>query len=216
VLTEKMTSTGAQAYKTLSTAAATQTAAAPAASGEVPANAPSASGEVSATVPETNVNASNYNTINEVSAHAEAYETALTPALRIDGNEITLTSITTGATNATGAAGATDSAWAGISISLSLDVAGSVIVNGNRVVVPDASAIACGLLFPVNAVVTGNLFAQLAPAPYRTKAQVCMSLITTSPAIMVSANMTSFFELVLPPRPRDIGINTWEFLNTTG
>jgi hypothetical protein len=220
VLTEKMTRTGTEAYKTLGTATASQTSAqtpsagaapggaspggtAPA-SGEVPAATLANSGEVSATVPAANANASNFNTINEVSAAAEAYESALTPALRFDDNEITVTST------------ATDPAMGGIGVSLSLDEPGSVIVNGNRVVVPDASAIACGLLFPVSAVVTGNLFAQLAAAPKGSTAQFCMSLITTSPAIMVSANMTSFFELVLPPRARDLGVTTWEFLNTTG
>jgi len=191
VLTEKMTSTGTEAYKTLSSATATAT--------ETGAAAPTNNQAA-----ETNVNNANFNTITEVSASAEAYEKSLTPALRFDANEITLTST------------ATDPAWAGISISLSLDVPGSVIINGNRVVVPDASAIACGILFPVSAVVTGNLFAQLAAAPAGSTGQVCMSLITTSPAIMVSANMTSFFELVLPPRTTRAPAAGWDFLNTTG
>jgi hypothetical protein len=192
VLTEKMASTGTEAYKTLSSALASEN------STLAPTNA------VSAHAQETNLNTAAFNTINEISAGAEANESPLTPALRFDANEITLTST------------ATDPAWLGISVNLSLDEPGSVIVNGNRVVVPDASVLACGLNFPVSAVVTGNLFAQLAAAPSGTTATVCMSLITTSPAIMVSANMTSFFELVLPPRTTRAPAAGWDFLNTTG
>jgi len=104
----------------------------------------------------------------------------------------------------------------GIDVILSPSEPGSVIVSGNRVVVPDATTVACALLFPAGAVVTGNLLAQLQPAPAGGATLPCLILLTDSPAIMVSANLVSFLEYIYPPRATSATTTTWEFLETTG
>jgi hypothetical protein len=134
---------------------------------------------------------------------AELTERQLTPALRFADNEVTLTSDVT-------------TPWVGIGAILSPDEPGSVLVNGNRVVVPDATTAACGMLFPAGAVVTGNLFAQLAAAPEGANATGSLILVTNSPAIMVSANVISRSEQVLPARTTQAATTSWEFLNTVG
>jgi hypothetical protein len=99
---------------------------------------------------------------------------------------------------------------------LSPDAPNSVMVSGNRVMVPDNTTAACGLLFPLGAVVTGNLFVQKALTTDGAATEPCLILMTTSPAIDVSANVTTHGELVLPVRSTPAATTTWEFLNTVG
>ena len=90
------------------------------------------------------------------------------------------------------------------------------MVCGNRVVVPDGTNVACGLLGVAGAVVTGNLMAQLVPALEGNQPLPCLILYTFSPAIMVSANMVTFWEYIMPLRSSQAATTTWEFLETTG
>ena len=130
---------------------------------------------------EVNVDTANFDKLGQLSMAGELAQITLTPALRIEDNEITLV------------AGAT-AVSLGIDVTLSPSEPGSVIVSGNRVVVPDATTVACALLFPAAAVVTGNLLAQLMPAPDGGTTLPCLILVADTPAIMVSANMVSFSE----------------------
>ena len=147
-----------------------------------------------------------YAKIIEVSVAAELLETKLTTAIRFTDNEVTLT------------AGSYTS-WLGLGALLSPQQAGTVMATGNRVIVPDSQSAACGLLFPAGAVVTGNLFAQLALAPRELASVPCLVLIATLPAIMAGSNMVSFTELVAPgagnARPTQPATTSWDFLNTT-
>jgi hypothetical protein len=149
------------------------------------------------------IDSTSFDKLAEYSIAAELLEVKLTPALRIEDNEITLT--------ARAAA-----LLLGIDVILSLREPGSVIVSGNRVVVPDATAVACALLFPVGAVVTGNLFAQLRAAPDGGTALPSLIVVTESPAIMVSANVASYTEYIVPARASQAATTSWEFLETTG
>ncbi len=100
-------------------------------------------------------------------------------------------------------------------VTLSPAEPGSVMVLGNRVAVPDASIVACALLMPAGAVVSGNLFVQQTPAGKKSTPLPCLIVLTDSPAIMVSANVASFFELIVPVRATQATTTSWEFLETT-
>jgi hypothetical protein len=185
VLTDQFNSSGVAAYKSL-----------------VPVQSEAdAAGQASTS--RVTVDTADFDTLDTISAGVELYEVKLTPALRIEDNEVTLTSNVT-------------TPWVGIGVVLSLDEPGSVMISGNRVAVPDASIMACALLLPAAAVVEGNLLAQLALAPAATQPLPCLMLLTTSPAIMVGSNMISFVELVLPARTSQAATTSWEFLNTVG
>jgi len=155
-----------------------------------------------AKAPPASVDLTNYDALDTISVGAELYEQVLTPALRIEDNEVTL-------------AAGTVSPWIGIGVLLSFDDPGSVIVTGNRVVVPDATSVACGLLAPAGAVVTGNLFVQQELPATGAVGQFGLILITASPAIMVASNVVIYAELILPARASQAATTTWEFLNTT-
>jgi uncharacterized protein DUF6519 len=184
VLKDQMTASGLSAYRTLTGATgAPQTAAA-------------------ASVEGASVDLSNFDKLDAISVAAEISAPALMPALRIDDNDLTLT---------TGGSGA----WAGVVVSLSTEQPTSVIVNGNRVLVPDTSMPACAIgLFggTVGAVVTGNLFLQ--PAATFKPASI-QSLILLGQEIMVSANVVRSSELVMPQRTIQPAPG-WDFLNTVG
>ena len=194
VLRNQLKSSGVALYKSMSGTVLAAKTTDLAAKGSAPAqNA----------APKVTIDTASFDKIDTLALAAELYERELTPAIRLEDNEVTL--------NALGS-----TPWVGLGVALSPDEPGSVIVSGNRVTVPDATTAACGLLFPVGAVVTGNLFAQLAAAPAGSTATWCLILITNSPAIMVAANMVGFFELVLPLRASPATTTAWEFLNTTG
>jgi hypothetical protein len=193
VLADQLRTSGTAIYQHLAAGAAPAAPAAPAGT-----TTQAASG---ARLPA--IDTASFDTLDAVAVAAELRERQLTPALRFTDNEVTLTSGMT-------------TPWVGIGAILSPDEPGSVIVSGNRVVVPDATTAACGMLFPAGAVVTGNIFAQLAAAPEGATATWSLILITNSPAIMVSANVIGFFELVLPARTTQAATTSWEFLNTVG
>jgi hypothetical protein len=148
-----------------------------------------------------------FDKVDAISVAAEVNEPNITPALRIEDNEITLT-------NTVGIAGST-TPWVGIGVGLSPDEASSVMVSGNRVVVPDATTTACAVAFPTAAVVTGNLFAQLASNPTGAPGLPALTVMTSTPASMVSANVASYTELVTPSRASAALTTSWDFLNTT-
>jgi hypothetical protein len=190
-LADQMKSKGAQIYKTMTAGAA------PAAAG-------------ASAVPTPVISSAAYDKINNVAVAAELAEPSLIPALRIENNEVTLSSAIT-------------TPFVGIGATLSIETSdyysypsadGSVLVRGNRVAVPDATTTACGLLLPAAAVVTGNLFAQLQPAPDNSTPVPSLFLGTTSPAIMVAANVIAASDLVLPLRSNAFPQTSWEFLNT--
>ena len=149
-----------------------------------------------------------FDKIDAFSIAGEVYETNITPALRIEDNEITLVD----------GVGVGDSTtpWVGIGLALARDEASSVMVSGNRVVVPDATITACAIAFPTAAVVTGNLFAQLTLTATGAPGVPALTVMSASPASMVSANVASFTEIVLPQRSSAAATSTWDFLNTTG
>jgi hypothetical protein len=140
-----------------------------------------------------------YDHLNAISVASELQQGDLTPALRIEDNEVTLS---------------TTAPWVGIAVILSPDEPGSVIVSGNRVETPDTTICACSLLLLASGVVTGNLFVQLAAAPARAATLPSLVVLTASPFIMVSSNVVALTsEYVLPTRtlPPAAG---WDFLNT--
>jgi hypothetical protein len=148
------------------------------------------------------VDVSSFDKLDAISLVAEIGLPALVPSLRIDDNEVTL---------ATGAS----AAWAGVVVALSTDQPSSVIVNGNRVRVPDTDMPACAIALSgsaVGAAVTGNLFLQ--PPPTFKPASI-QSLILIGPEIMVSANVVRSSENVTPQRTIQPAPG-WDFLNTVG
>jgi hypothetical protein len=196
VLSDQLNQSGVDVYQQMTSGAATADPAAPA-----PEAGAKASGKRGA-AKGASVDTSNFEAINAIAVAAEVSQRVLTPAIRLEDNEVTLT------------AGAT-APWVGLAALLSPDEPGSVIVNGNRVVVPDATTVACAVIFPAGAVVSGNLFAQSVAAPAGTPTTPCLIVLSRSPAIMVGSNVASFTELVTPQRsPPSTAI--WDFLNTTG
>jgi hypothetical protein len=194
VLSDQLNQSGVDVYQQMTAGAATADPPAPA-----PAAAAKASPKSAKSSP---VDATYFNAINAIAVAAEVSQIVLTPAIRLEDNEVTLI------------AGAS-APWVGLAALLSPDEPGSVIVNGNRVVVPDATTVACAVMFPAGAVVSGNLLAQSVAAPAGTPATPCLIVLSRSPAIMVGANVASFSELVIPQRsPPSTAI--WDFLNTTG
>jgi hypothetical protein len=201
VLADQLRTSGTTIYQSLAAGAAP--AAPP---GTAPAAPTAPAGTAAPTAPGAGlpaIDTAAFDKLDAVALAAELLERQLTPALRFTDNEVTLTS-------------GIITPWVGIGAILSPDQPGSVIVSGNRVVVPDATTAACGMLFPFGAVVTGNLFAQLALTPEGSAPTSSLILITNSPAIMVAANVISFLELVLPERSTQAAPTTWEFLNTVG
>jgi hypothetical protein len=181
VLKDQLSTSGVSAYRALA-GGDENTAAAPAAAAHA------------------SIDLSHFDKLDAISLGVEISEPRLTPALRIEDNEVTLT------------AGVTP-LWAGLAATLSPNEPGSVMVSGNRVSVPDATTAACTLLFPVGAVVTGNMFVQQAPVPSGATSVPCLILLTRSPEIMVSANVVVFKELVVPQRSIQPA-SGWDFFNT--
>jgi hypothetical protein len=188
-LKDQASSSGLTAYNTIvgnTTATATDTGA--------------ATEDKSATTETTaiKVDAKLFDQINKMSVAAEAFEQDITPALRIENNEITL-------------AGSDSVAILAV---MSFDELGSVMVTGNRVVVPDASTVACSLLGPVAAVVTGNMFWQKALPPDGAAGQFSLIVLAGSTGIVAAGNVTVFAEYIAPARPAQASTATWDFLNT--
>jgi hypothetical protein len=185
VLKDQLLQSGVSAYQTLTGAPA---------SGAAPPR-----GRARAT---TSIDLSSFDKLDAISLVTEIGIPALTPALRIDGNDVTLSE-------------GASAAWAGIVVALSTNQSASVIVNGNRVQVPDGDMPACAIGLSqsaVGAAVTGNLFLQ--PPPIFKPASVA-SLILIGPEIMVSANVVKSTELVAPQRTIQPAPG-WDFLNTVG
>ena len=185
VLKDQLLQSGVSAYQTLTGAPA---------SGAAPPR-----GRARATA---SIDLSSFDKLDAISLVTEIGIPALTPALRIDGNDVTLSE-------------GASAAWAGIVVALSTNQPASVIVNGNRVQVPDGDMPACAIGLSqsaVGAAVTGNLFLQ--PPPTFKPASVA-SLILIGPEIMVSANVVKSTELVAPQRTIQPAPG-WDFLNTVG
>ena len=192
VLADQLNASGLEALKAMS---AGVNAGTPPAQGAAPAQA-------AADTQKASVNTAAFDDLDKISLTGEIYEVELTPAVRIDDNEITLSAEVI-------------TPWIGIAVILSTDEPGSVIVNGNRVVVPDATTAACGVMFPAGLVLSGNLLAQQALAPDGGVDTPCLVVISRSPAIMVSANLASFTEAIYLPRSTAAATGSWDFLNTT-
>jgi hypothetical protein len=178
-LADQLRATGAAAYHTLAGAAAPADTAATA----------------------TAIDTASFDKLDAAALSAELRETALTPALRFEDNEVTLTA-------------AAAAPWVGLDAILSADEPGSVIVSGNRVVVPDDTTVACALLAPYGAVVSGNIFVQLVVAGKRARVMPCLAVVTASPAIAISANVVIFTDYIVPQRAAPAATGSWEFLNT--
>jgi hypothetical protein len=89
------------------------------------------------------------------------------------------------------------------------------IVSGNRVTVPDSTSIACGLLFPAAAVVSDNIFLQLAQTRgSNTPNLPSLVVLSESDLIQVAANVVRFSEIILPARTSPPATASWDFLNT--
>ncbi len=140
-----------------------------------------------------------FDQLNKVSVTAEAYEEDITPALRFDGNEITLGG---------------SSPAAGIAVVMSFDELGSVMVTSNRVVVPDATTSCCTLVGPTGAVVTGNMFWQKAVQPDKKAGRFSLMLIAGSTGIVSAGNVAVFAEYIAPARPAGLDTTGWDFLNS--
>jgi hypothetical protein len=214
-LAERLKSTGAEAFKAMvGTKPAEEVRAAPApaapptaAPGPAPPIAapspapPPAAAPAPAAPPAADTKS--FDKVHAISVAAEIAGRLLTPALRIDGNEVTLT--------ADGGA-----PFAGFSVTLAVSLPGSVMASNNRVVVPDATTMAGAIMFPAGAVVSGNLLAQVAPAPQGQTPVASLVLVTRSLAIEVASNMISFTTYVTPAPPTPtVPVPIWGLLNTT-
>jgi hypothetical protein len=181
VLKDQLAASGLSLYRTLTGAAGS--AATPPAAGAA-----------------TTIDLSNFDKLDAISLAAEVAVPALTPALRIGDNEVTLTT------------GGIDDEWGGIVAILSTSQLASVIVNGNRVLVPNGNMPACAVEAAAT-VVTGNLFLQ----PAATFAPATVScLIVMGTEIMVSANVAFPGEMIIPQRTAQAATTSWDFLNTLG
>jgi len=81
--------------------------------------------------------------------------------------------------------------------------------------VPDSTSIACGLLFPAAAVVSGNIFLQLTRSRGdKTPSLPSLIVLSESNLIQVSANVVRFSEIILPARTSPPTTASWDFLNT--
>jgi hypothetical protein len=147
------------------------------------------------------IDTASFETINEAAVAAEILERKLTPAIRLEDNEITLT------------AGKT-ALWVGLAVVLSPDEPGSVIVSGNRVVVPDSGTVACALLLAEGAIVTGNFFWQLNAKPASGSAVASLAIVNASPALAVTGNVVVWSDFIFPQRTLPQPSPAFEFLNT--
>jgi hypothetical protein len=128
---------------------------------------------------------------------AEAYEPQLVPALRITDNEISLGTVST---------------WIGIAMIQSpSDAMTTLVVTGNRVSVPDVNSIACGILFPSAASISGNMFLQL--GGFEKSAKAALIAISQTGILQIGANVVRFEEFILPARTPP-ATTSWDFLNT--
>ena len=154
------------------------------------------------TVAATQIDPVALNAIDAIALAAETAAPPLTPALRIDANEVTLAA--TGGTPGVG-----------LAVVLALGgQPGSVLVGGNRVVVPDGNTAACALLFPLAATVTGNLFSQLAAGRAGVPAAASLVVVAESGLLEVAGNVIHPSSYVLPARATTAATGSWEFLNT--
>jgi len=148
-----------------------------------------------------------YEKVKTLSAYAEAQQPNLTPMLRFTGNDVTLSA-------------GSYPCWVGIAALLSIKAPSSVMVCGNRSLVPTTASFACALVLEAGAVVTGNLFGQLQAATDTRTLQPAFGLLAGTPEIMVGANLISRSEYVFPAAGNArtaLGATTsWDFLNTTG
>jgi hypothetical protein len=182
-LSDQLKTSGVAAYKTLAAAAA-------------PAQAAQA-----ATAGSTTVDSTAFDKLNAIAVAAELLQRDLTPALRLEDNEVTLSATST-------------TPWVGIAAVLSADEPGSAIVSGNRVVTPDTATVACAVMLPLSAVVTGNLFVQLGTRRDGGSAAPSLVVLTASPLIMVASNVvTQMGEYVRPLRTTTPAPG-WDFLNS--
>jgi hypothetical protein len=204
VLRADMTKRGTDTFRALFPAAAptgAPTSTAPAAAEVAPAAAaaqPAAAAAGTASFNEA------LGTLETVAVAAELVSFELDPVLHLHDNDVSL--VSPGQQLAPGL---------GIGVLFSLDGAtGTVLLNGNRVVVPDARTVAGFLWFPLYAAVNANLFLQ----PAGTKPIV--------PAFALVGARTSLFEvvgnvvrtaaLIQPPRSSSAVATSWDFMNTEG
>lgn len=188
VLGEQMKTHGATAYRKMTADANTATA-----------NQAGAKAAPDAKIESIKIDQTSFDKIKTVSIAAELYEQRLTPALRVESNEVTLGG---------------KAAAIGIAAIFSRSRLGSIIVNANRVIVPTTSAVPCALLLPTVAIVTSNLFAQSEAQDDDGKAVPALIVFADEPLIQVSANVVRFNELVFPARTNPPPTASWEFLNT--
>lgn len=140
------------------------------------------------------------NEIEAASLLAEIYEPQLTPAVRIENNEIALAS--------------NPAPWIGIGVIQSpSDQIATSVISGNRVTVPNQTTIACGLFFPAAAVVSGNIFLQLQEGGGKPLLS-SLVVLSESSLIQASANAGRFGEQILPARTNPPATASWDFLNT--
>jgi hypothetical protein len=200
VLADQLRSGGVAIYRSLSAGAADTTTAETAVTGAAPAGAATYGTQQVEDFKAPTVNQAVFDQLDAIALSAELDESTLTPAIRFEDNEITIT---------------TDfgTPWVGLGLVLSADEPGSVIVSGNRVVVPDTNTVACGLLLPAGAVVTGNLLVQLGKPDYYRGAP-CLFLATGSLAVSVASNVIVASAFVIPVAAAPTGVTIWQLLNT--
>lgn len=144
------------------------------------------------------------NAVDTIAVAAETAAPALTPALRFDGNEVML-------------AATTGTPGVGLAVVLAVGgQPGSVMVNSNRILVPNGNTSACVLLFPTAATVIGNLFSQLAPASQNTAAAPTLGVLSEreSRYLQIAGNISHPTDTISPTRTAPSATGSWEFLNT--
>ena len=156
----------------------------------------------------------NHASFNEALGHldviaiaADLVSFALDPVLHIRDNDIALI-----------APGGKLGPGIGVCLLFSLERrdVGTAMLDGNRVLTPDAQTVAAGLLFPAFAAVNANVLVQ--PTLVREG--------NLAPAFILMADKASRFEvvgnvirarmLITPPRSNGAATTTWDFMNTEG
>jgi hypothetical protein len=144
--------------------------------------------------------------LDTIAIAAELVSFALDPVLHIRDNDVSL--ISPGGKLAPGI---------GIGVLFSLDSgAGAVLLNGNRVVTPDASTVAAFLWFPRYAAVNANLFLQPPAARTSLPAPAFVLIGARVGRFEVVGNVVRSTAVIQPARATAAPTTSWDFMNTEG
>ena len=149
--------------------------------------------------------------VQAVAVAAQIANIALTAAVHIQNNDITLAKINIAAVQKNNAA----PPGIGIAVIMSpRDDVGMVLLSGNRVVCPDVRTSAATLFFPTEAAVTGNVLIHPSGATGTYNRTVFTSVGLESGSYAYAGNVFRSGAFITPPRASAAATTDWDFLNT--